>query len=356
MQKKKLVTISALIIGVIVLLLFLLPVKLTYSLLSEAEIVGSYEWEFCRTLEGNLVRIDRDNEKGIVKSYGVTEFQRGDVVLFEVNPLVINKDFINKGDTIGFFYSNEEQRKLLELENNLAVLQSEFIFYTTGQKPEDVERAKQQLLLAKQELLTQQKLMQRSQVLIKDSVISLQQYDIDLNELKVKELALSIAEANLASISTGDKPEQALLIDAKMEAVQNQILQIRERIGYFTLIAPSDGFIVKERTATSANLNYERLIKVVSKSKMIAIAPVRLFEADFFGLNDSISLPNFNIKGRIIAKDNVANYQLNTNGVYYVAATLDSSVGMFHGMKTPIKLFGRSLLLRDYFYVLLTQK
>lgn len=356
MQKKKLVTISAVFTGVIVLLLFLLPVKITYSLVSEAEIVGSYEWEFCRTLEGNLVRIDRDNEKGIVKSYGVTEFQRGDVVLFVINPQVINKDFITKGDTIGYFYSNEEQRKLLELENNLAVLQSEFVFYTTGQKPEDVEKAKQQLRMASQELVTQQKLMQRSQTLMKDSVISLQQYDIDLNELKVKELALSIAEANLASISTGEKPEQALLINAKIEAVQNQILQIKERISYFTLMAPSDGFIVKERAATSANLSYERLIKVVSKSQMIAIAPVRLFEAELFELNDSVFLPNFQSKGQIIAKDNVANYQINTNGVYYVTASLDSSLGLFHGMKTPIKLYGRSLSLRDYFYVLLTQK
>jgi multidrug resistance efflux pump len=139
---------------------------------------------------------------------------------------------------IGTIYSNEEQRKLIQLRGQFDVLYAELEFYSAGEKPEDVEKASTRLQLAQQQLETQQRLMERSRSLYQDSLISEQQFELEANEFRLKEISKNVAKAQYRSAITGDKPERAGLIRTKIEVLKQQIEQLRARINYFTLVSP----------------------------------------------------------------------------------------------------------------------
>lgn len=222
-------------------------IKIPYTISSRAVFMPASEFNLVRTVEGNLISSFKDNLRGVVKSYGVTEFQRGDVVQFLLNPKMVNQKFVNAGDTIGWIISNEEQRNLIQLKGELGIMKAELDFYTTGQKPEDVQTAKEELELAKEQLDIQKKLLKRSALLFKDSVIPQQEYDIELNKLKVKEIEVGVAEARYLSITTGEKKEQSRLVAAKITNLELQIKQVSDRLAYFTFTTPMSGMILLQR-------------------------------------------------------------------------------------------------------------
>jgi hypothetical protein len=159
-----------------------------------------------RAGDGNFISSFKDNLKGVTTSFDVTEFSRGDVVGFELNPNFEEANYVFQGDTIGYINSNEEQRRLIELEGALDVLNSELLFFTTGQKPEDIQVTDERLKRAKQDLETEKILFSRNQKLFEDSVITQLEMDILLNMLKLKEYEVHIMTAEYNSAITGEKP------------------------------------------------------------------------------------------------------------------------------------------------------
>jgi hypothetical protein len=327
-----------------------------YSALSKVLIKPRLEWELNRTINGNLSTILIDNVLNSVQTYSVTEFQRGDVVEFIINENLLKTGYIQVGDTIGYVFSNEEQRKMIELEGNLKILESEYIYFTTGQKPEDVEMALKQLELAEKELITQRKLMARSELLFQDSVISQQQYDIDLNDFVVKEMSYEIALANYQSVITGDKPEQAALIETKIKALKDQIAQVKERIEFFTLISPVEGTISVGRSAIQNETiqRSETLLKIVDARGKIGVAPILLKDINFFEVGDSAILVNENIGARLISKDNSA-MPNPIQSLIFLTFAIDDPEGLLPGTMTDIRLFGAELSIKDYLIHLFTK-
>lgn len=355
--KRKTTILFLLVLILLILLVVFGSFKVNYNVVSKVKIKPAMEWELSRTIDGNLITVYKNHITNTVNSYSVTEFQRGDVVEFKLNKDLLNKQSIQKGDTIGYVYSNEEQRKLIELLGNLKVLESEYVFYTTGQKPEDVDKAEKQLILAEKELETQRKLMARSEILIRDTVISLQQYDIDLNELKIKEMAYEIAKANYESVTTGDKPEQAELIESKIYALNLQIDQIKERIDYFTLISPIDGIIAKDRYEgqLTDNLKSEMLIKIIDVNEKIGVAPVRLSDMAYFNIGNKAYLPKEKKYGSLISLDNVAQSNWTESSVF-LTFKIEDAEEMSPGSFTDIKIYGAELELKDYIVNIFTKR
>jgi hypothetical protein len=82
---------------------------------SKVVIHPTEEWELVRAIDGNLISVHKNHLNNYVKNYAYTEFQRGDAVRFELNQNIFDQQRINLGDTIGYLYSNEEQRRLIQL-------------------------------------------------------------------------------------------------------------------------------------------------------------------------------------------------------------------------------------------------
>ncbi len=232
------------------------------------------EYSLIRSVDGNLVSSHIDHVHNAVNDFNVTEFQRGDVVAFRLNDGLIERRSVSKGDTLGFILSNEEQRNLIQLQGQLDVLNAELEFFTTGQKPEDVMLAKEAWQLATQELRTQEKLMNRTRTLISDGVISTQEFEIEENQLKVKQLEEKIAEANYLSVTTGEKPEQEKLIRARIDALRMQTAQIENRLNFFTITAPFSGKINFPRNPAEKGT----ILTLTDTSIVVGVMPVRLEE------------------------------------------------------------------------------
>ncbi len=306
-----------------VALLLLIPVKIPFSVSGKSLIYPHQEWKLTKTTEGNLISTYKNHLKGTLETYSVTEFQRGDVVTFELVEGVKYRTFIYKGDTIGLYNSNEEQRKLIELEGALGILEAELEFFTTGQKPEDVEEALHQWNLAKQELATERKLMDRSRILHRDSVISDQEFEIAENNLRVKEINLDIAEARYRSITTGDKPEQEKLLRAKIKATKDQIKQVEDRLESLVLRSPFSGMIINQHGDS-----YNRLLALADTSSVVAVCGLQATDRKYIfpGQTALAKFAGKTYEGKVISVDNsmqviegrsafFARVQFNTNEI-----------------------------------------
>lgn len=302
-QRKRYLWLACVVVTSIIILF--LPIKLDYNIHTQGLVTPAKEWTLATNSEGNLLSTSRNNVEGTVSSYNVTEFQRGDVVEFKLNEKVIKNKAVKKGDTIGIISSNEAQRKLIQLQGDFEILKAELTFYTTGQKPEDVDKAKIRLDLATQEVETQHKLMERSESLYNDSVISDENYELELNELRVKQIRQSIAEAQYMSVITGDKPERAALITTKIRALSQQIEQIEARINYFTLTAPFDGIVLTHRGRQDENI----IINIADTSAFAVLAPLEVSERRFINQDHNVilkgSFGSSKLVGKIANIDNV---------------------------------------------------
>lgn len=333
---KKSIILVILLAGILALLL-LLPYQISYDVYSKGLIIPAHEWSLKRTIDGNLISSYTDNIKGAVNSYGVTEFQRGDVVEFKLNPAIYNTLSVKKGDTIGIIYSNEEERRLIQLQGQYEILKAELTFWTTGKKPEDVQEAERRLLLLQQKLETQKRLMERTEALYQDSLISHQKYELELNELRVQELSEKVAEAQFRSAITGDKPERAELIMAKIKALEDQIDKIKDRLSYFTLISPVSGMVVLNKGLD----NTELLINIVDTSAYAVIIPVELTERSYLKTNDKVEVKLRNSsqkpEGQIINIDNVVQV-VDGRQSFFVTAKIRNHESLVPGIFSEIKI------------------
>lgn len=344
MNSRKYVVI--LVIGVLIAFLLYAStiVKVPYQITSKAYFMPALEYNLIRTIEGNLITSLKDNSSGVVKNYGITEFERGDVVQFMVSEELIKQKSVKAGDTIGWILSNEQQKILIQLKGELGVLKAEFDFYTTGQKPEDIETAKVQWELAKQQLDIQKKLMQRSAILFKDSVIAQQEYDIELNNLKVKEIEVGIAEARYMSITTGEKKEQERLILAKIKNIESQIGQVSARLAYFTFTSPISGMLIAQRgldTIFGGNV-----ISIGNTDKWVGLTPVQLRERAFIHLGDTLFCSES--VGKITGIDNSVKI-IDGKQAFYITTEWESKNNILPGSIDEVKIVGGKITIAEYF-------
>jgi multidrug efflux pump subunit AcrA (membrane-fusion protein) len=342
MDSKRILIVASVIAFIALLLVASFYIEVPYTIRSRALFMPASEYNLVRTADGNLISSFKDNIKGVVKSYGVTEFQRGDVVQFLLNPKMSNQKYVQAGDTIGWIVSNEEQRNLIQLKGELNILKAEMAFYTTGQKPEDIQTAKEQLELAKEQLDIQKKLLKRSVALFKDSVIPQQDYDIELNKLKVKEIEVGIAEARYLSITTGEKKEQERLVAARISNLESQIQQVSNRLAYFTFTTPLSGIILLQRE----NEIGENVIAIGDTSHWVGVIPVQLKERDFIKLTDTIAFKE--LKGNIVGIDNSVKI-IDRKQSFYVTGVWPYKDNIMPGTLAEVDINCPKVSIKDYF-------
>ncbi len=342
MNSRRILIVGSTVALIVLLLVACLYIKVPYIIKSRALFMPASEFNLVRTADGNLISSFKDNVRGVVKSYGVTEFQRGDVVQFLLNPKISNQKYVNAGDTIGWIVSNEEQRNLIQLKGELNIMKAELEFFTTGQKPEDIQTAKEQWELAKEQLDIQKKLLKRSTTLFGDSVIPQQEYDIELNKLKVKEIEVGIAEARYLSITTGEKKEQGRLVSARISNLESQIKQVSERLAYFTFTTPMSGMILLQRE----NEIGENVIAIGDTSHWVGVIPVQLKEREFIKLSDTITYKKLN--GHIVGIDNSVRI-LDRKQAFYVTGLWPFEENILPGTMAEVDINCPKVSIKDYF-------
>ncbi|GAB3647349.1 hypothetical protein GCM10028791_09190 [Echinicola sediminis] len=322
-------------------------ISLTYKIYSQGLMQPHKEWSLTRTVDGNFVSSVKDNLRGVNTSYNVTEFTRGDIVQFKLSNELEKLGAVAQGDTIGYIESNEEQRKLAGLRDELGVLNSELMFFTTGQKQEDIEVIQEQLNSVKQDFRTQEVLYERSLNLYEDSVISKQDIEILSNQLKLKEYEVLIKSAELSSARTGEKSEQEKLIRSKIELIKNQMQKIEERIDHFTIVSPFSGVLMKNSGTTPDMMK----LNVYDNSSLMALAPVEIYDREFMELDQEVIIYTKSdrkiLEGRVVKLDNVIQ-KLNNRQVFFVTAQINTDKPSYVGELTELEVVASEISTLEY--------
>jgi len=310
------------------------PIKFTYIVYSTGKVFPTNEWVLGRTYDGRITETIKNNQLGLISSYGGKEFQRGDVFDFYINPEINDKQFIDKGEIIGILNSTELLRQINQLKGEREVEKALLKVYSTGQKIQTIREAETNLTLAKEKFSIQKKLISRQNELYKDSLISPQQYDIAMNDFEVSKINLVLADAQLKTLSTGEKPEQIKFISEKISNLTGQILSLESRKEALQIKAPFAGMMQRKKGVLSTSV--EILANIVDTSSYIIITPIKIKEFKNLSLGQRCTLKLFNTDCKMEATvchiDNAIQIIGGKQAVYVTAKIDKKCPGVYPGI------------------------
>lgn len=302
----------------------LAPTAIPYTIDTSSLVMPISEWTLSRAQNGNLISTLKDNRTGRLNAFSASVFQRGYQADFQLNPKIYHQPYLSKGDTVANMYSNQDQERLVQLQGELAVQEAELELVSTGQKSADVEGVVNQLALAQQELAAQRVLTQRTVALHQDSLTSLQEYELALNTLRVRELNVGRIEAGYKSATTGSKPEQVRVIRTRINSLQRQIQHIKQGLKELTVVSPVSGTVLLQKAA--ANPMEEVLVSVADNSAYVVLLPVNYLEKNYVQLRQKIEVAvtgtTQTAVGRIIGIDNTVQI-VDGRQAFFVTALID---------------------------------
>lgn len=338
---------GALIFIISVILVF--KIEVPYYIESNGIIKPSMEWKLEKTPDGIIINTLRNNINNTLPFFSSTEFQRGDNVTFEITGNLRSDGHIRKGDTIATIHSHLEYFKLLELEKELINQQQQKEVLLSGEKPALVAAAYEEMLLAEAEYETQIRLLDRTTSLHQSKVIADLEYELALNEYKVKKQRVNITKANYMALIDGSKQEEINLIDAVIKAVKDQIASLKQRLDAFTVVAPVDGVWLTDLNNSTENQTVAHVLKT---ELMTVVIPVEISQLPYLseGMKASIDtgLNHSPLEGSVALISNKAE-QLNQRQVVFISATIANENNRLKpNMRTKVKVHTGNISLLEY--------
>jgi hypothetical protein len=324
-------------------------VEIPYNIRTKGIIMPAREWRLERLPDGTILNSQINNLTNRITYYSVLEFQRGDHAELMVNEKVFAGTTINQGDTIGFIRSYEEERRLLGLQMSLAEQEGLLKVSLSGEKQEEINAAREKLVLAEQEFETQEKLMARMESLWENGVIADEAWERARNEYIIKRQNINIARSVLEMVSTGAKPEERELIETNIRSFKRQIEQTENRIAAFNIISPMHGTIIREQRTNPAS---ESIIRVACMDSMIVTLPVDFHLLPYIKPGNPVNLRINSGRtvypARIINIDNTIHYLDRRQNIFVTAIADNNPERFMPNMLVQAEIVGGSVSTRDY--------
>ncbi|TCO05402.1 HlyD family secretion protein [Natronoflexus pectinivorans] len=314
---------------VIVFFLLLIPVtfyiKIPYTINTNGVLLPVMEWRLEKSFDGTIVNTLKDNRTNTIPKFSATEFQRGDHVEFRKFPEINQRGKITAGDTIGKIHSHLEYFKLLELKGNLEEQMRMKQITLTGETPERIAAAYQQMILAQTEYETEKKLWERTQSLYEENVIALQEYELAQNSYNIKKQQINIARANYEVLTSGAKREEVERVEAVIGAINEQIENVNQRLDAFFITSPISGTVSSGIRNTTSN---ETLMRVIQNQQMVLLMPVEVYNLDYVTDGMAVIIDNIgnSISGNIIHIDDNIEH-INQRQAVFVTAIFENPDG-----------------------------
>lgn len=249
------------------ILVFLIPVKLPFTMKTLGRIVPAQEWILQKTPDGSLIALLADHTNGFIQNYSIIQIERGDATRFQIWPGLNEKLSVVKSDTIGSIHSYEILRQLTVLEGELEVSKAELMTQAVGEKEAVIQEARQQLALSRERVALMQRLFHRQDSLYHQNVISQEEYELAESEANVAEIEANIAQVQLQRVTTGVKPQQIEMIEAQIRSLENDIQVRKSQLNAFTLQTPIAGTLIRHYSS-------DTLLSVCDTSFLL-VMPVR---------------------------------------------------------------------------------
>lgn len=282
-------------------------VEIPYKIRARGVIMPVEEWGLYQGTGGSLVQMQENHLSGVVSQYNVSEFQRGDIASYRFNEDLLQSGSVKKGDTIAWVYTSDIHLDLIALQGDLAYQRSLLEVYIAGEKPEEMAVAENRVELAQQELKNQQMQTARIVELFEQGVVSRQEYELSVNELKIREYALEIAQSVYQAMQSGRKREDIEVIRSRIASMETQIAQLQSHMGAFHLVAPISGQVIRERNP-SLQGGSEVILRVADFSSYVVYLPVDYYEEPYVETGQTVSFRSasglLGSNGKVVSVDN----------------------------------------------------
>ena len=324
-------------------------VEIPYNINTKGVIMPVREWRLVRLPDGTILNTEKDNLANRITNYSVLEFRRGDLAEFVANEKVFSQRTVSKGDTVGYIKSFEEEQRLLELYSGLQEQRGLLRVYLSGEKEEEINAARERLLLAEQEYETQKKLMARMQSLHETGVIADEAWELAWNDYQVKRQNMNIALSTLEIISTGAKPEEIELVRTNISSYEKQIAQTRKRIDAFNIKAPFSGTILRQQAPEPDG---ESIIRVAGTDRLIVSLPVDLYQLAYIENGNPVNLKinsgRRTFKAHVHNVDNTVHFIDMRQKVFVTAIVEEEPDRFLPNMLVQAEIVCQSVSVRDY--------
>ena len=333
---------------IFLIILLILPIKINDQINTEAKIIPAREWILQKSEDGSIRISDIDHRKNIVHNVSSYQVERGDFIDFKMNEALADLDEISKNDTIGLISSIATEREFAILNRDLATAESFLKISTTGQKEMFIYMARELFNQVRVKLENQNKIVERKAKLFENNLISEEEYEINKNTAILYERELLEAQANLADIQSGAKPEEIALYKNEVVTTKLEIQRLQDLKDKFTLCSPMDGFLYKVFSTDT--------LLIIGDTLSVAIIPIRsddianIHVGQSFLINIDISETGLNPTGKIININRMTEY-MDQNATIFVTGLISKSV-----KNIPINavlgcsIETESVILRDYIF------
>ncbi|MGE5436938.1 MAG: hypothetical protein ACM3O3_06890 [Syntrophothermus sp.] len=324
-------------VPVVLIIIFLLPIKIPFVIKAEGLVVPGKEWLLFKDPNGSFSSILKNNAKGISESYFTTTNERGDAFKFSFADKISDGCVVFKGDTIALIHSNEIERQLIGLRSELNTTLKSLNVVSTGEKAPIIEQAKNQLAFAKKQVEDYKKVYDRNKIQFEKNLIPVQDYETSLSTYQLYLLNVSIAEAQLNSLLTGAKKEELDLVKAQSEALKNEINVLEKRSASFEMISPINGIAKSE-------IESDTLIRITNLEDAVIIIPIKPEESVFVTENCGIKINGE--KAEFLRTKNKS--VIGSPAIYYVYVKVKQSSFLNNSLSAEAEINCESLSLFDY--------
>lgn len=326
-------------------IIYFVPIHVSSDIRITGKVFPAKQWVLFAGSNGQIMNTQNDLVAGISNNYETREFSRGDDVRFEINPEILKKSIIEKGDTIGIVYSNETNMMLNSSKMQLQVKQALLQTLQTGEKNEAIILAEKELEYARIDAENQRMTFNRQKELYDQEVITEQDMEDQQRLLNLMETKVKIKEAELQVINTGEKPENIRLIEAEIEEIESTIADLDRKKEMQTIISPVRGIF---RNSSSS----DTMMIVESVDELIIKMPISLKDRSriYVGqtANCTVYGQNISFQSEVV---HISNHISAVGGkqTFIVTAEIKSENEIvLPGIVFKGKLEGGEILLRDY--------
>jgi hypothetical protein len=282
-MSKKNITITAAVIAGIVLLL-LLPISVPMSINVPCKINPAKIWIVQLGNDGNVATTLYNSLSGSMDNYFSAVPERGDSYVFKLtkNP---SANWVEKGDTIGIIRSNLLSQQLAALNGRLKTSRSNLNVLMTGEKESLIKQARQQLNAAIENAEYSKKLFDRKKELFDKDLISYEENELYRTQAKQAEIDVAAKRAYLESIETGGKQEQINLVRNEINAIEQELNVVHDKIKSFIIVTPIEGNVNSYNSADT--------VLTVSSSDNVLFIPIawRYHTLLVEGMDVSLNIP-----------------------------------------------------------------
>ena len=262
---------------------FFLPIQVPYAIKSVAKILPAQQWILSRGNDGEILTNTVNNISGINYSSRLFSFERGELIILDIEHSLQNGQIVKKGDTLGVIYSSKQQEDLIKLKGELHVLAATLKANKSGDKKTVVREAQEKVAMAKSECAKQTKIVERLKALYEKNLIAEQDYQTASDDLNMLSIAVNVRQAELESSLSGEKAEEINTLKEQICAVESEIAFLHEQIDtQNSIVVPFDGRI--ERSFSS-----DILFVLPNIDLGIAMMPVSLERATHIDAGEHVS-------------------------------------------------------------------